>query len=260
MGKGRSLFQSWACISVWSWWGDVWLPSLLIHNWDFFRDLSHSHPFLPHYPRAIHRWHLLPKAFTVIPQKPKQKRGSDIHSHYKLLHSAELRAQHTQAPGSIICDIIWPHLTFKKALTLNWIFSAGTSQECTHGFYWSSADGLYLVKWPQLWHITEFKDSVAEGGSYHRADQTRAEPKHAHTPHRAGRENLQLLLDLCSSSSRSILPTSPQSCGCHIYACTAYYLLFFTSSWKGSTDLCKHPACVHLTLVRKVSNSKQNIL
>lgn len=53
---------------------------------------------------------------------------------------------------------------------------------------------------------------------------------------------------------------APQGWGCHTCACTAYYLLFFTSSWKGSTDLCKHPACVHLTLVRKGRNSKKNTL
>lgn len=84
--------------------------------------------------RVIHRWHLLPKAFTVIPQNPKQTRGSGIHSHHKLMCPAELWAQHTWAPGSIIWDIIWPHLTLGKGIDTELGSSAaGASQECTQG-------------------------------------------------------------------------------------------------------------------------------
>lgn len=79
------------------------------------------------------------------------------------------------------------------------------------------------MKWPQLWQITESKDSATEDGSYYRANQIRAEPRHAHTPRRAGWKNLQLLLDVCSSSSSSILPTSP-----HRVSYMCMYCLLFT--------------------------------
>lgn len=65
------------------------------------------------------------------------------------------------------------------------------------------------MKWPQLWHTTGSKDSATAAiTELIRSDQSTAQ--HGHTPHRAGRKNLQLLLDLCSSSYISILPTSPQ--------------------------------------------------
>lgn len=95
--------------------------------------VSHSLPFLPCYPRAIRRWHLLPKAFTVIPQKPQQTRGSDIYSYHKLLCSAELWVQHTAA-DSITCGVIWPLLTLGKGIdTKLGSFASGASQECTQG-------------------------------------------------------------------------------------------------------------------------------
>lgn len=88
----------------------------------------------------------------------------------------------------------------------------------------AGADGLYLVKWPQLWHITESKDSATEDGSYHRANQIRAKPKHTHTPHRAGRKNLQLLLDLRSSSPAASSPHGPT--GLRVSYMCMYCILF----------------------------------
>lgn len=130
-----------------------WLPRLLhpqlgVFPRGYLESHSHPHsPFLPCYPGRYSEMGS-PDKCHHYPQNASQTEVQ-IHIHatnYSVLLNYKL-SQH-KLTANTLCDVTWSHLTLGKGTETKLHCAAGACWKCTPGRYWSSADGLYLVRSP----------------------------------------------------------------------------------------------------------------